>query len=196
MSVSSSGSHGRIRRPAPMAASPARGDALPTVLTALLLLVPSGCQVEPVPEGALARGEAAPGLRGQMAALLAPAAEAWNAGDLDGFLADYERSPETTYIGRDGLLAGYDAIRERYAPAFAAGADRDSLHFREMEVRPLGPRHALVTARYVLRRDGTVTSTGLFTLVVVRVEGRWKIIHDHTSAEAGSREVEIRPVNP
>lgn len=180
----------RRGRKDPAAARPVRREALSTALSAALLLALAACWVERAPEGALATADGPPGLRGQVAALLAGAAEAWNAGDLDRFMAGYERSPETTYIGRDGLLVGYDGIRERYAPAFAPGAARDSLHFAELRVRPLGARHALATARYVLGREGTITSTGLFTLVLVRVEGRWKILHDHTSAEPGGGEPE------
>ena len=57
--------------------------------------------------------------------ILQLSADAWNAGDLDGFMVHYERAPTTTYIGSSGLRVGYDAIRARYAPGFEPGAARD-----------------------------------------------------------------------
>jgi hypothetical protein len=41
----------------------------------------------------------------------------------------------------------------------------------------------VATARYVLTRDGETTSTGPFTLVMMRVEGTWEIVHDQSAAD-------------
>jgi ketosteroid isomerase-like protein len=58
---------------------------------------------------------------------------------------------------------------------------RDSLFFRDIEVDLLGPDVANAVAFYVLMRGDSVTSTGPTSLVVRRVEGRWRIVHDHSS---------------
>lgn len=142
----------------------------------------SGCRLVRVSDTG-AEDEEATDLHVQIGEMLADAADAWNRGDLAAFMADYERSPATTYIGSRGLLVGWDAIHDRYAPLFAPGAERDSLRFDALRVRPLGQRHALATARYVLRLDDRVTGSGPFTLVLLRVEGRWRIIHDHSSSD-------------
>lgn len=113
--------------------------------------------------------------------LLAVSAEAWNAGDLDGFLAWYDQSPETTFLGSAGRTHGWEAVRDRYAPRFQPGALRDSLRFEDLETRPLGPGLGLATARYVLIQADSVTSTGVFTLVVRQTPRGWRIIHDHSS---------------
>lgn len=168
---------------APRAVRPAGGAVLLLASTLWLPLAgPAGCRVVHVPETE-ADGEEAAALRAQVASMLAEAAAAWNRGDLDAFMADYERSPRTTYIGGAGLVVGWDGIRERYAPLFVPGAERDSLRFEALRVRPLGQRHALATARYVLEREDEATGSGPFTLVLLRVEGRWRIIHDHSSAD-------------
>ncbi len=150
------------------------------VLLALLAL--SACKVERA-TGNFDGSGILPGLNGQIQTLLDRSAEAWNAGDLEGFMATYDRSPSTTYAGADEVLAGWEEIRSHYAPRFRPGAERDSLHFESLRTRPLGQRHALAVARYVLHRDGEITATGRFTLVVVRIEGDWRIIHDHSSAD-------------
>lgn len=115
--------------------------------------------------------------------ILRLSAEAWNAGDLEGFMVHYERAPTTTYIGSSGLRVGYDSIHARYAPVFEPGAERDSLRFESIRTRLLDQRFGVATARYVLFREGVITSTGPFTLVLMRVEGAWKIIHDQSAAD-------------
>ncbi len=159
---------------------PVPARAAPWVALGLLLLF--GCRIETiVPEGGA--GDEEPDIQLQVERMLELQAEAWNAGDLDGFMLHYERAPTTTYIGAAGLLIGYDAIRARYAPLFEPGAARDSLRFTDLRTRPLDQRYGLATARYVLHRGGETTSTGPFTLVLMSVEGAWRIVHDQSAAD-------------
>jgi uncharacterized protein (TIGR02246 family) len=111
------------------------------------------------------------------------AAADWNRGDLDAFVSDYAPESTTTFVDGRRARHGFDFIRRNYAPRFAPRARRDSLHFEEVETRPLGDRFALVTARYVLARAGTVTASGPFTLVMENRPEGWKIIHDHSSSD-------------
>lgn len=117
--------------------------------------------------------------------MLVRAAANWNRGDLDAFVEDYLPGDSTTYIGSRGVLRGPAAIRAAYAPRFAAGAVRDSLSFVLLDVDPLAPDVTNVIARYVLaRRVGTrdsVTAQGPTSLVMRRVDRRWRIVHDHSS---------------
>ncbi len=108
-------------------------------------------------------------------------ARAWNRGDLDGFMEDYLPGEGTTYIGRGGVLHGVEAIRAVYAPRFAPGGVRDSLSFERLEVDLLAPDLANAIAFYVLARGDSVTARGPTSLVMRRVAGRWRIIHDHSS---------------
>jgi uncharacterized protein (TIGR02246 family) len=124
-----------------------------------------------------------PGLNPQITAQLARAAHDWNRGDLEGFLSDYAPESTTTFVDGYRARRGFDWIRENYAPRFSPGARRDSLHFEEIEARPLGPSLALVTARFILQRGVQVTASGPFTLVMQRRSEGWKILHDHTSSD-------------
>jgi beta-aspartyl-peptidase (threonine type) len=118
-----------------------------------------------------------------MVAQLERAAKDWNRGDLDGFLSDYAPESTTTFVDGGRSRHGFDFIRERYAKWFAPGARRDSLRFEEVEARRLSPTLALVTARYILERNGTATSSGPFTLVMERRPNGWRILHDHSSSD-------------
>jgi uncharacterized protein (TIGR02246 family) len=124
-------------------------------------------------------------IRDQIAAMLVRSAANWNRGDLDAFVADYLSGDTTTYVGGRGILRGTPPIRAAYAPRFAPGGVRDSLSFVLLDVDPLAPDVVNVIARYVLARHvvgrDSVTATGPTSLVMRRVEGRWRIVHDHSS---------------
>ncbi|HEY5220383.1 MAG TPA: SgcJ/EcaC family oxidoreductase [Gemmatimonadaceae bacterium] len=117
----------------------------------------------------------------QVLAVLAHGAKAWNAGDLDGFVSDYLPDTETTFITKTGVLHGIAAIRGVYAARFALGAKRDSLHFEGVEIDVLGPDVVNTIAWYVLLHGDSVASRGPTSLVMRRVSGRWRIVHDHSS---------------
>lgn len=116
--------------------------------------------------------------------MLAASADAWNRGDLDAFLTDYAADSMTSFVAGGQVHYGIDWIREHYAPAFEPNATRDSLRFETLAARALDENHALATARYVLFRGDSVISSGPFTLVLRRIDGNWKIIHDQTSRDA------------
>jgi ketosteroid isomerase-like protein len=151
---------------------------LTLLLAALLACVPqvAGCRIEVEEEGDS-------DVQGTVERMLTASSAAWNRGEIDGFMDDYVRSPNTTYIGPSGLLVGYARIRERFAPHFEPGAHRDSLRFEDVRVRRLGAVEALATARWILFRAETVTASGPLTLVLRHTSGGWKIIHDHSSSD-------------
>lgn len=147
-------------------------------LTPLLLLLSAlACATGVTPT----RGGTTTAPREEIAAMMARAASAWTRGDLDGFMSDYLDSSRTTYVGRTGLLRGRAAIRAAYAPRFAPGAMRDSLSFEGLEVDEVAPGIANVIAFYVLMRGDSTTARGPTSLLMERVNGRWLIVHDHSS---------------
>lgn len=135
-------------------------------------------------QGSLPAGDPAE-RRADIAAMLANAASNWNRGDLDAFVSDYLPGAETTFIGSRGVLRGADAIRSAYAPRFAPGGVRDSLSFELVDVDPIASDVTHVIATYILARHvGTrdsVTARGPTSLLMRRVNGRWRIVHDHSS---------------
>ncbi len=143
----------------------------------------AACWVEEVPE-AERNERSIVGARNAVQAMLDSSAVAWNEGRIEGFMDDYVDSPSTTYIGGTGLVEGWDGIRERYAPLFQPGAERDSLRFVDLKLRRLSATLTLATARYILYgEDGRTTASGPFTLVLRKVGREWRIIHDHSSAD-------------
>jgi ketosteroid isomerase-like protein len=111
-------------------------------------------------------------------ALLAHGAASWNAGDLDGFMADYADS--ATFVTSQGLVHGRPAIQARYAPRFRPGAVRDSLWFRDIAARWEGDGIQAV-AWWHLSRGDSLVARGPTSLLLRRVDGHWRIVHDHSS---------------
>ena len=117
--------------------------------------------------------------------LLERSAEAWNAGDLDGFLLPYLHSEEVSYVGSRGPVHGYERLKRTYASSYwSAGRPAQTLSFRDIEVTPLGADYALAVGWYVLsdRGTGRETDRGIFSLVLRRTPDGWRILHDHSSA--------------
>jgi ketosteroid isomerase-like protein len=150
------------------------------LLVATLL---AACRGSSQPAAAPSPGSGTAALTRQITAQLERAAADWNRGDLDGFMSDYARESTTTYVDGRRARAGFDYIRGVYAARFAPGAQRDSLHFEEVVVRPLSPSLALVTARFILQRGSEISASGPFTLVMEERPQGWKILHDHSSRD-------------
>jgi ketosteroid isomerase-like protein len=153
--------------------------------TSLLLVATllAACRGSGRPETAATPAADSAGLARLITAQLERAARDWNRGDLEGFLSDYAAESTTTYVDGRRPRAGIDYIRSTYAPRFAPGADRSTLDFEEVQVRPLSGTLALVTARFVLQRRSGINTAGPFTLVMERRGTEWKILHDHTSSD-------------
>jgi uncharacterized protein (TIGR02246 family) len=118
-------------------------------------------------------------------AVLKHSEEAWNRGDLAAFAAYYEDSPQTTFVGREVVRGGVQAILERYRRAYPNRESMGTLTFSNIAVRTLAPNLALVTGEFHLERTaaGGGNAYGRYTLVLRKSTAGWKVIHDHTSQD-------------
>jgi uncharacterized protein (TIGR02246 family) len=109
---------------------------------------------------------------------------AWNRGDLVAFAADYEDSPETTFIGKSITHGGQKAILDRYQRGYPNRDAMGTLTYSEIEVRVLSPELVLANGKFQLKRTaaGGGDAAGRFTLVIRKTAAVWKIIHDHSSS--------------
>ena len=113
---------------------------------------------------------------------LAREADAWNRGDLTGYLTGYAHAATTTMVGRT-LYRGWDAIAARYRAEYGERARMGHLTFSDLEIRPLGPGYAVAVGRWALARTAAAggAAGGWFTLTLHRGRDGWRIILDHTS---------------
>jgi len=96
-------------------------------------------------------------------------------------MRSYEDSPQTVYLSSTAVVRGYAAIRARYAGHYRPGR-MGTLSVSDLAVRALGSDYAVATARWHLARtkDAGGDVSGLFSLVLHRTGGGWRIITDHT----------------
>jgi beta-aspartyl-peptidase (threonine type) len=121
--------------------------------------------------------------RADVRAVLDAQVEAWNRGDLEGFMAGYWRSPELVFCSGATVTKGWDATLARYRQRYQAeGREMGRLGFDAIEVLTLGPDAAAARGAWRLRMSDGQQPHGLFTLLLRRTEGAWRIVHDHTSA--------------
>jgi uncharacterized protein (TIGR02246 family) len=117
----------------------------------------------------------------EVRAVLDAQVDSWNKGDLTGFLAPYRHSEDLTFFSGGTVTKGFAAIEARYQARYGnSTATMGQLRFEEIEVVIAGPDAAFARGRYRLQMKDS-SPTGLFTLLLRKSNGRWEIVHDHTS---------------
>jgi uncharacterized protein (TIGR02246 family) len=140
----------------------------------------------------IVRAQAAPGEHAEATAIrtvLEEQVAAWNRGDITGFMASYEDSPQTTFVGTASVNKGFQPILERYKKGYANKEQMGTLTFKELDIRMLPTaggvtEYAVVTGRFHLERTSRGTASkddGIFSLVWHKGPGGWKILLDHTA---------------
>jgi uncharacterized protein (TIGR02246 family) len=115
-------------------------------------------------------------------------ADAWNRGDIPGFMKTYEDSPDTTFIGAT-LHKGFQPILERYKASYSNREQMGTLTFKDIDIRLLrsscgNTEFAVVTGHFHLERTQkgeAKKDDGIFSLVWRKGPQGWKILLDHTS---------------
>ncbi len=109
--------------------------------------------------------------------------DAWNHGDIDGFMKGYARSRSTSFVSEDTVKRGWETVRDRYRKKYSDRAKMGVLTFSDLEIVPLSPDSAMALGRWKLQRAND-RPHGRFTLIFRRLPEGWRIVHDHTSAAA------------
>jgi ketosteroid isomerase-like protein len=111
-------------------------------------------------------------------------AQAWNRGDIDGYMQGYARAPSTQFVSGDTLTRGWETVRNRYKAKYDSREKMGTLAFADVKVTELAPDSAMAVGRWRLHRKND-RRHGRFTLLFRKLPEGWRIVHDHTSS-AGS----------
>ncbi len=106
--------------------------------------------------------------------------EAWNRGDIDGFMQGYWNSPQMTFVSGNNVTKGWQPTLERYKKSYDSRAKMGVLSFTDLEITVTSKESAVVLGRFTLVREKD-KPTGMFTLNFRKFKDGWKIILDHTS---------------
>ena len=119
----------------------------------------------------------------QIRSILRAQQDAWNRGDIDGFMNGYARSASTVFISEDSVRRGWETVRARYRQKYSDRAKMGTLSFSDIEINLQSSDAAVVLGRWKLERAKD-RPHGRFTLIFRRLPAGWRIVHDHTSAAA------------
>ena len=107
--------------------------------------------------------------------------DAWNRGDVEGYMDGYARSEDTVFVSGDNVSRGWQTVLDRYKKIYNSREKMGTLTFSDLEITPVGNDAAIVLGRWLLKRT-TDEPHGRFTLLLRRTKQGWKIVHDHTSS--------------
>lgn len=122
---------------------------------------------------------------GEIRQVMQDAENSWNKGDLEGYMKCYQRSIDLRFVSEDGISFGWHQVLENYKEAYPDKRSMGQLAFYDMDVEMLSGDAALVVGRWRLDKNFDQPH-GMFTLVMRQIEGRWRIVHDHTSSGDGT----------
>jgi ketosteroid isomerase-like protein len=117
----------------------------------------------------------------QIRSVLQAQQDAWNRGDIDGFMNGYARSPSTVFVSEDTIRRGWQTVCDRYKKKYPSRPKMGTLKFSDLEITPLSSDWAVATGRWKLKRANDQPH-GRFTLILKHLSEGWRIVHDHTSA--------------
>ena len=107
--------------------------------------------------------------------------DAWNRGDIEGYMDGYDRSPKTEFVGGDSISRGWQTVLDRYKKNYNSREKMGTLTFSEVEITLLSKDAALVLGRWRLKRASDEPH-GTFTLLFRKTTAGWRIVHDHSSS--------------
>jgi len=118
--------------------------------------------------------------RQKILTLLDTQTQAWNRGDLEGFMKGYWENDSLRFIGKSGITYGYNNTLNNYKRGYPDTAAMGKLQFTILVVKKLSPRYYEVVGKWYLKRSiGDVS--GHYTLLLRKINSKWVIISDHSS---------------
>jgi ketosteroid isomerase-like protein len=109
--------------------------------------------------------------------------EAWNRGDLDGFMAAYWKSPELVFFSNGTETRGWQGTLDRYRARYQGeGKHMGTLDFPKLDLLMLGTEAALARGRWHLKMPDGKELTGMTSVIFRKLPEGWRIVHDHSTA--------------
>jgi len=106
--------------------------------------------------------------------------QAWNSGDLEGYMQGYWQSDSLLFVGKSGLNYGWQNTLDNYRRGYPDKAAMGQLSFNILKIQMLDKTNAFVLGGWNLKRDKDAPG-GYFTLWLRKIKGEWKVVADHSS---------------
>jgi len=119
-------------------------------------------------------------IKADVTAVMDEQAAAWNRGNIDAFMSGYWNSSELVFVSGDTVTRGWQPTLDRYKKNYNSREKMGTLKFSDLEIDVISKNAAVVLGSWSLRRSND-NPKGKFTLIFRRLNGGWRIVHDHTS---------------
>ncbi len=106
--------------------------------------------------------------------------DAWNRGDLDAYMQGYWKNEQLRFVSNGKFRYGWDETLAAYKKNYPNKEALGELKFTIKEIKMLSNYAAMVVGRWDLKRQKDAP-TGVFTLLVEKIDDRWVITMDHSS---------------
>ncbi|MEO1243118.1 MAG: DUF4440 domain-containing protein [Pseudomonadota bacterium] len=108
---------------------------------------------------------------------------AWNEGNLDAFMETYWKSDKLKFVSGNKVTQGWSATQKKYRERHGDNdGDLGRLSLDKTDFVQITDDVGVVTGRFNLVKDGA-SNAGAFSLVMKRVDGMWRIAHDHSTED-------------
>lgn len=107
---------------------------------------------------------------------------AWNNGDIEGFMQGYWQSEELIFESENGITKGWRNTLERYKKEYPNKEEMGSLVFEILDVKLKSDSIATLKGEWELIRKNDNPKGG-FLLNFNKIDGQWLIVKDYTTSE-------------
>lgn len=108
--------------------------------------------------------------------------DAWNEGDLEGFMQFYWQSDSLRFIGKSGLNMGWTKTLNNYKSSYPNKKEMGTLKFTNKSLDIIGERTIFVVGEWLLiRSDSLGDLSGMYSLIWEKKNSNWVITTDHSS---------------
>ena len=116
-----------------------------------------------------------------MSAVLEAQQDAWNAGDIEGFMQGYDKSEQLRFASGGDITFGWQDTLTRYQARYTSRAQMGTLRFDIKDVEIITHDSGMIFGKWTLTREADAPN-GLFTLFMKKTPEGWKVVSDHTSS--------------
>ena len=116
------------------------------------------------------------GMPAEISEIMQNQQNAWNSGDIEGFMIGYWDSEELLFIG-NSVNNGYETTLSNYKKSYPTREDMGSLEFTNLIWVPVSSDAGLLIGEWNL----IGINNGMYSLLWKKMEGEWLIIADHSS---------------
>jgi len=103
----------------------------------------------------------------------------WNAGNIKEYMQGYWNNDSLKFIGKKGINYGWETTFKNYEKSYPNKATMGDLEFELLSIDVYSTEIANIIGTWKLKREmGDVG--GIFTLLMKKINGEWKIVCDHT----------------